>query len=100
MDASQLLLMEQAGVQVRKYHKPHWYQLGRLNNRTHSKLLVVDGQTGFTGEVGIADQWPGHALDPEQDLARSRQVTFQEWKDRSLAEKLWEHAASLFGSQL
>ena len=65
MDASQLSLMEQAGVQVRKYNKPHWYQLGRLNNRTHRKLLVVDGQIGFTGGVGIADKWTGHAQDPE-----------------------------------
>ncbi|MDY0041985.1 MAG: phospholipase D-like domain-containing protein, partial [Desulforhabdus sp.] len=65
MDASQLVLMEQAGVQVWKYREPHWYQLGRLNNRTHRKLLVVDGQTGFTGGVGIADQWTGHAQDPE-----------------------------------
>lgn len=65
MDASQLALMEQAGVQVRKYHKLHWYQLGRLNNRTHRKLLVVDGKIGFTGGVGIADQWSGHAQDPE-----------------------------------
>lgn len=65
MDASQLSLMEQAGVQVQKYHKLHWYQLGRLNNRTHRKLLIVDGQTGFMGGVGIADQWTGHAQDPE-----------------------------------
>ena len=65
MDASQLSLMEQAGVQVRKYHKPHWYQWGRLNNRTHRKLLVVDGHTGFTGGVGIGDPWSGHAQDPE-----------------------------------
>lgn len=65
MDASQLALMEQAGVQVQKYHKLHWYQLDRLNNRTHRKLLVVDGVIGFTGGVGIADQWSGHAQDPE-----------------------------------
>jgi cardiolipin synthase A/B len=65
MDASQLSLMELAGVQVRKYNKPHWYKFGRLNNRTHRKLLVVDGQTGFTGGVGIADQWIGNAQDPE-----------------------------------
>ena len=64
MDASQLALMEQAGVQVRKYHKPHWYHLGRLNNRTHRKLLIVDGQIGFTGGVGIAEEWTGHAQDP------------------------------------
>ena len=65
MDASLLSVMEQAGVQVLKYHKPHWYQWGRINNRTHRKLLVVDGQTGFAGGVGIADQWTGHAQDPE-----------------------------------
>ncbi len=65
MDASQLELMEQAGVEVWKYRELRWYQLGRLNNRTHRKLLVVDGQTGFTGGVGIADQWTGNAQDPE-----------------------------------
>jgi cardiolipin synthase len=64
MEASQVALMEQAGVEVRKYHKPHWYQVFRLNNRTHRKLLVVDGQVGFTGGVGIADEWTGHAQDP------------------------------------
>jgi len=56
MDASLMTQMKDAGVEVRKYHKPQWYQLGRLNNRTHRKLLVVDGQVGFTGGVGIADQ--------------------------------------------
>jgi cardiolipin synthase len=65
MDASQLALMERAGIQVKKYHKLHWYQLGRLNNRTHRKLLIVDGQIGFTGGVGIADEWTGHAQDPQ-----------------------------------
>ena len=37
----------------------------RINNRTHRKLLVVDGRVGFTGGVGIADQWEGHAQDPD-----------------------------------
>lgn len=44
MDKSYLQEMEQAGVQIKKFHKPHWYNLARLNNRTHRKLLVVDGQ--------------------------------------------------------
>lgn len=34
-------------------------------NRTHRKLLVVDGALGFTGGVGIADPWLGHAQDAE-----------------------------------
>ncbi len=36
-----------------------------MNNRTHRKLLVVDGRIGFTGGVGIAPQWTGNAQDPE-----------------------------------
>ncbi len=57
--------MESAGVQIRRFHPPHWSHLGRLNNRTHRKLLVVDGRIAFTGGVGIAPQWSGHAQDPE-----------------------------------
>jgi cardiolipin synthase len=65
MDATTIASMEQAGIEVRKYHPLRWYNLGRLNNRTHRKLRVVDGRTGFTGGVGIADQWLGNAEDPE-----------------------------------
>ena len=65
MDEALLDEMRQAGVQVLKYHPPHWAHLGRLNNRTHRKLLVVDGRIGFTGGVGIAEKWTGHAQDPD-----------------------------------
>ncbi len=65
MDKKLLDTMEQAGVDVRRFHQPAWYTLDRLNNRTHRKLLVVDGITGFTGGVGIADEWSGHAQDPD-----------------------------------
>jgi cardiolipin synthase len=57
--------MKQAGVEVERYHHLRWYNVGRINNRTHRKVLVVDGQVGFTGGVGIADQWRGHAQDPQ-----------------------------------
>ncbi|WP_035242116.1 phosphatidylserine/phosphatidylglycerophosphate/cardiolipin synthase family protein [Acidovorax sp. JHL-3] len=65
MDESYLTEMKEAGVQIEKFHKPHWYNLARLNNRTHRKLLVVDGQVGFTGGVGIAPHWMGNAQDPD-----------------------------------
>ena len=65
LDAEQLALMERAGVEVRRFHEPRWYNLARMNNRTHRKVLVVDGKLGFTGGVGIADQWSGHAQDPD-----------------------------------
>ncbi|MDP3873318.1 MAG: phospholipase D-like domain-containing protein [Methyloversatilis sp.] len=65
MDDSLMTVMEQAGVQVRRFHPPHWSHLGRMNNRTHRKLLVIDGRIGFTGGVGIAPQWTGRAQDAE-----------------------------------
>jgi len=57
--------MQDAGVEIERYHALHWYSLGKLNNRTHRKVLIVDGRIGFTGGVGIADQWTGHAEDPD-----------------------------------
>jgi cardiolipin synthase len=57
--------MKNAGVEVELYHPLRWYSLGRMNNRTHRKLLVVDGTVGFTGGVGIADKWAGNADSPD-----------------------------------
>ena len=65
MDGKQLQEMRAAGAQVEKYQPIHWYSLDRINNRTHRKLLIVDGRIGFTGGVGIADKWDGNAEDPE-----------------------------------
>ncbi len=63
IDASLLARMRDAGVEVEMYRPLSWYHLGRLNNRTHRKLLVTDGKVGFTGGVGIADKWDGNAED-------------------------------------
>lgn len=65
MDDAYLQAMKDAGVQIEKYHPLRWYNLSRMNNRTHRKLLIVDGKVGFTGGVGIADQWTGNAQDKE-----------------------------------
>ena len=65
MEGDMLQAMKDAGVDVQQYRPLKWYNLGRLNNRTHRKLLVVDGRIAFTGGVGIADQWDGHAQDAE-----------------------------------
>jgi cardiolipin synthase A/B len=66
LDDDALRLMQEAGVDVEKYHPLRWYNLGRVNNRTHRKLLVVDGAIGFTGGVGIADKWNGAARNPDE----------------------------------
>ena len=64
MKAKYLDEMRAAGVKIQQYHPLRWYHLSRMNNRTHRKLLVVDGGVGFTGGVGIAEQWTGNAQDP------------------------------------
>lgn len=63
MDPALLDAIQAAGGEVEKFHPLSWYHLSRFNNRTHRKLLVVDGRIGFTGGVGIADEWRGHAQD-------------------------------------
>lgn len=65
MEERLLEQMEGAGVNVERYRPLHWYNLSRMNNRTHRKLLVVDGRVGFTGGVGIGDPWMGNAQDAE-----------------------------------
>jgi cardiolipin synthase len=65
MDRRYLQMLRDGGAEVFRYHKPHWTGLGRMNDRTHRKLLVIDGHTGFTGGVGIAQEWTGHAQDPQ-----------------------------------
>ncbi|HEV7609324.1 MAG TPA: phospholipase D-like domain-containing protein [Steroidobacteraceae bacterium] len=57
MDSSLLAEARAAGCDLQIYHPPSWYHLGRLNNRTHRKLLVVDGKVGFTGGVGMGVEW-------------------------------------------
>ena len=57
-------LLEAGGCQVAWYNPIRWYTLGRLNNRTHRKSLIVDGRVAFTGGAGIADHWQGNARGP------------------------------------
>jgi len=65
IDDALLGAMRDAGVEIELYRPLRWYHLAKFNNRTHRKLLVVDGRVGFTGGVGIADKWGGHAQDPD-----------------------------------
>jgi cardiolipin synthase len=60
-----LKILERGGCQLAWYNPIRWYSLGRFNHRTHRKSLIIDGRIGFTGGAGIADQWKGHAQDPQ-----------------------------------
>ena len=53
--------LRQAGCRVAQFNVPAWYSLEEINYRTHRKILVVDGETAFTGGAGIADHWLGNA---------------------------------------
>ena len=57
--------MRDAGVRVCYFRPPKLYAVRRLQYRTHRKLLIVDGAVGFTGGVGIAEEWTGDAQDPD-----------------------------------
>ncbi len=63
MDDQLIESMKQAGCRIERYHPPTLLHPSRINNRTHRKLLVVDGRVGFTGGVGIGDEWLGDAQD-------------------------------------
>jgi cardiolipin synthase A/B len=61
MSRSLVNFMARNGIDIEWYHPLRWYTLSTLNHRTHRKLLVVDGRIGFSGGVGIADDWLGDA---------------------------------------
>ena len=65
MDRKLVNKMRDAGVNVCFFRPPKPYAVRRLQHRTHRKLLIVDGTTGFTGGVGIAEEWTGNAEDPD-----------------------------------
>lgn len=73
MDNAAMEQMKASGVRFERFHKPVWWKFTKLNNRTHRKVLVVDGKIGFTGGVGIADQWRGNG----QDKAHWRDTHFR-----------------------
>jgi cardiolipin synthase len=65
MDDAHVKRLETAGCRVAKFNPIGWYSLEEMNYRTHRKILVVDGEIGFTGGVGVDDQWLGNAQDAE-----------------------------------
>ena len=71
IDRAYVKRMKDAGVQINLFHQLPWYNptrwraAAKVEKRTHRKILVVDGEIGFTGGVGIADIWTGNAQSPE-----------------------------------
>jgi cardiolipin synthase A/B len=78
----------EAGGKVNWYNSVAWHRLTHMDNRTHRELLIVDGQIGFIGGAGVADQWYKGAngrprwrdtmVRVEGDAVPSLQATFAE----------------------
>lgn len=51
--------MRDAGADVRYFRPPDPRHPITATHRTHRKLLICDESVGFTGGVGIADEWNG-----------------------------------------
>ena len=72
MSSEDIKRLKAAGCRIGNFNALRWYNLEDVNYRTHRKILVVDGEVGFTGGAGVADHWLGHAED--QDHWRDTQV--------------------------
>lgn len=69
-----LRTLRHGGCTIAWYNPLHWKTIGRINNRTHRKSLILDGEVAYTGGAGIADHWRGDARGPEE--WRDTQIRF------------------------
>lgn len=65
MEEGNVTKMQEAGVRFAWFRPLKWYRPFQYNYRTHRKVLIIDGRIGFTGGIGIGDEWLGHAQDKE-----------------------------------
>ncbi|MEA3189071.1 MAG: cardiolipin synthase [Chthoniobacter sp.] len=96
LDNSYVDAMRKAGCHFSYFHPTHSWRIDRMNRRSHRRVLVVDGTLGFTGGVGFADEWQGHAEAPEHwrdvqvrvegPLVAKLQGAFQQHWTRSTGE--------------
>ena len=58
--------MAAAGVRIEEYKPLRIYSLFRVGNRTHRRVVTVDGKVGFCGGFAIDDRWRGNARGPSE----------------------------------
>lgn len=54
------------GVEVAWLRQLRWYTLHKAAERSHARVVVVDGRVGYTGGFGLADYWLGAGRKPEE----------------------------------
>jgi cardiolipin synthase len=52
--------LKRAGVNVTTLRKLRWYSIHNASDRSHVRVVVVDGRIGYTGGFGLADYWLGN----------------------------------------
>lgn len=65
-DKKQYERMKAAGIEVEMFHPFRISNLGRINNRDHRKIAVIDGRIGYIGGHGVGDEWTGNAENKDQ----------------------------------
>jgi cardiolipin synthase len=55
-----------AGVELGLLRQLHWYTLHNASDRSHVRVVVVDGTVAYTGGFGLADYWLGDGKHPDQ----------------------------------
>jgi cardiolipin synthase len=55
-----------AGVEVAKLRTLHWYTIHDAQDRSHVRVVIVDGKIAYTGGFGLADYWLGDGHHEDQ----------------------------------
>ena len=58
--------LKKAGVEFAWLRPLKWYTLHKAAQRSHVRVIVVDGRVGYTGGFGLADYWLGDGHHEEQ----------------------------------
>jgi cardiolipin synthase len=58
--------LKRAGVEVVWLRPLRWYTLQKAAQRSHVRVVVVDGRIGYTGGFGLADYWLGDGVHEDQ----------------------------------
>jgi cardiolipin synthase len=90
--------LKEAGCGFAYYHPTRAWRVDRLNQRTHRRILVVDGRIGFTGGVGFSDNWLGNADSPKH--WRDDQVRIEGPVVTKLQAAFFQHWAQQTGEAL
>ncbi|HUQ97963.1 MAG TPA: phospholipase D-like domain-containing protein [Gemmatimonadaceae bacterium] len=67
--------LKAAGVEVVWLRPLRWYTLQKAAQRSHVRVVVIDGKIGYTGGFGLADYWLGDGH--HEDQWRESNVRFE-----------------------